>query len=155
MYEPFLTANSIVTSGIEWSSRTIISRPFASVLLIRFATGSRAAGVASLAGAVVVGFVDLCCVTTRAESVEGDNMVNRSRKASKHRFTDDSICWQLMLIVGKWLSCNPEKSCKSCSGLVTSFTLYRINKISQDSQDYLLIVELLIIERAFLRRAVR
>ena len=81
----------------------MISRPFESTLLIRFASGSRA-GVA--AGAVVVvGFVERCCgVSTLAESVDGDNNVSRSRKTSKLRFTDNSICWKLMLIVGKRLS---------------------------------------------------
>src|SRR5215213_11923137 len=129
----------------------MISRPFGSTLPIRFASGSRA-GVAAVAGAaVVVGFVERCCgVSTRAESVDGDNNVSRSRKTSELRFTDNSICWKLMLIMGKRLSCYPAKSCKSCDGFLPGHTLYRINKIPQDSQDYLLIMD-----RAFFRRAVR
>jgi hypothetical protein len=83
----------------------MISRPFGSTLLIRFASGTRA-GVAAVAGdVVVVGFAERCCgVSTRAESVDGDNNVSRSRKTSELRFTDNSICWKLMLIVGERLS---------------------------------------------------
>jgi hypothetical protein len=36
--------------------------------------------------------------------VEGDSKVSRSRMTRKLRFTDNSICWKLMLAVGKRLS---------------------------------------------------
>jgi hypothetical protein len=58
-----------------------------------FASGSRA-GVAG-AGVVAVGRVARCWGTIRAESVEGDSKVKRSKKTSKLRFTDNSIMLEI------------------------------------------------------------
>src|ERR1041385_5717342 len=79
----------------------ITSRPLGSTWLKIFASGSRGAGAA----AVAVGFVDRCWVTIRAESVGGASKVKRRKRTSELRFTDNSICCKLMLVVGKRLSC--------------------------------------------------
>src|SRR6185503_6751738 len=79
----------------------ITSRPLGSTWLKIFASGSRGAGAA----AVAVGFVDRCWVAIRAESVEGASKVKRRKRTSELRFTDNSICCKLMLVVGKRLSC--------------------------------------------------
>jgi hypothetical protein len=81
----------------------ITSRPFGSTWLKIFASGSRVG--AAGAGAVAAGLVDRCWVTIRAESVDGNSKVKRRKRTSGLRFTDNSICCKLMLVVGKRLSC--------------------------------------------------
>src|ERR1043165_2284546 len=79
------------------------SRPFESTWLKIFASGRRAGAGA---GAAVVGLgARCCCGRIRADSVDGDSKVKRSRKTSERRFTDNSICRKLMLVEGKRLSC--------------------------------------------------
>src|SRR6185436_11605331 len=81
----------------------ITSRPFGSTWLKIFASGSRAGAGA---GAAVVGLgARCCCGRMRAESVDGERKVKRSKKTSERRFTDNSICCKLMLAEGKGLSC--------------------------------------------------
>src|SRR6185295_7303251 len=81
----------------------ITSRPLERTWLKILASGSRGAGAG--AAALGVGRAARCCVTIRAESVEGDSKVKRSKKTSELRFTDNSICWKLMMVVRKRLSC--------------------------------------------------
>src|ERR1700752_1147604 len=84
----------------------ITSSPLARTWLNIFASGSRAG-----AGAVaaVEGFVPRCCGRMRADSVDGDSKVKRSKRTSERRFTDNSICCKLMLVEGKRLSCCLKK----------------------------------------------
>src|ERR1044071_383647 len=86
----------------------ITSRPFGSTWLKIFASGSRAgAGAGGGAGASAVGLgARCCCGRIRADSVDGDSKVKRSKKTSERRFTDNSICCKLMLAEGKRLSCH-------------------------------------------------
>src|ERR1043165_222997 len=77
----------------------ITSRPFAITWLKIFASGSRGA----VAGAAAVGRGARCWFTIRAESVEGESKVKRSKKTSKLRFTDNSML-EKMLVVRKRLS---------------------------------------------------
>src|SRR6185436_9556127 len=79
------------------------SKPLESTWLKIFASGRRAGAAA--AGAAVVGFAARCCGRIRADSVDGDSKVKRIKKTSERRFTDNSICWKLMLVEGKRLSC--------------------------------------------------
>src|ERR1043165_10067238 len=84
----------------------ITSRPFGSTWLKIFASGSRA-GAGAGAGAAAVGLgARCCCGRIRADSVDGDSKVKRSKKTSERRFTDNSICCKLMLAEGKRLSCH-------------------------------------------------
>src|SRR5215204_3917316 len=78
----------------------ITSRPFESTSLMSFASGRRN-GVAG-AGAAA----RFCC-TTRAIKLGGDNK-ERTKRTRTLRFTDDSICCKLMLVVGKRLSCQAK-----------------------------------------------
>src|SRR5262249_21612128 len=83
----------------------ITSRPFESTWLKIFASGSRGAGAGA---AAVVGRGARCCGTIRAERLEGDSKVTRSKRTSKLRFTDNSIMLELLLDAGKRLSCREK-----------------------------------------------
>src|SRR5215207_5503991 len=67
----------------------ITSSPLGSTWLISLASGNRAGAAAAVAGGP--GCAARCCVSTLADSVEGDNKVNRSKRTSKLRFTDISM----------------------------------------------------------------
>src|SRR5678815_4773137 len=102
----------------------ITSRPLGSTWLKIFASGSRVAGAA--AGAVAVGLVDRCWVTIRAESVEGASKVKRRKRTSELRFTENSICCKLMLVVGKRLSCPLKIVQEGVFGPIFSLPVYEL-----------------------------